>query len=85
MKSLWKSFIAPFSFIWDYSSITAPAREAIEEAEHWSDYVAAALYLTFASCMLVFLALHVSTAFVFGTVGVLGTIVGLKFAWHHFS
>jgi len=85
MKLLWKSFIAPFLFIWDYSSITGPAREAIEEAEHWSDYVAAMLYLAFATGMLVFLALNVSTAFVFGTLGVLVTVVGLKAAWYYFS
>lgn len=84
-KALWKSFIAPLQFLWDYSCIIGPARDAFTEPEHWRDYVAAVLYLAFAAAMLLFLAAHVSTAFVVSGVLILGSIVALKFALYYFS
>ena len=85
MLSLWKSFIAPFSFVWNHSNVFAPARNAFGEGAHWSDRAAAALYVAFVCCMLLFMAWHLSTGFVFGMLAVMALLVGLKYAWHHLS
>ena len=82
--SVFRSLIAPLAFVWDYSSIVAPAREAVSEADHWSDYLAATLYLAFAAGMLLFLAQHISTGFVVGALVVLSMIVALKFARYRY-
>lgn len=81
--SIWKGLLTPFSLIWKYSNALAPARAVLGEAEHWSDYVCAVLYVVVFSGMLLFLAFHLSTEFIFTMVAIAATLVVVKYAWYY--
>ena len=83
--SIWKAFIAPFSLLWNYSNLFAPARNIIRQAEHWSDYVAAAIYIAAAIGFLIFLGSILSTQIMVTAIAVLGIIVIIKYAWYFLS
>ena len=80
--SMWKAFTAPFTLVWNYSNVLAPAQNIIKEAQHWSDYVAAVLYLGIAFGVLGFLAIDLSTEFVFTLLAILAVLVAAKYAYY---
>ena len=82
--SILKGFLAPFSLIWKYSNSLAPARDVLGEGEHWSNYVCAALYVVVLFGVLLFLAIHLSTEFVFTLLAIAATLVVVKYAWYYF-
>ena len=83
--SVWKDLLTPFSLLWKYSGLLAPARNIIREAEHWSDYVAAVIYIIVAFGVLLLLAIYLSTEFVYTLLAIAVALVVIKYAWYYLS
>jgi hypothetical protein len=83
--SIWKGFAAPFSLVWNYSNLLAPARNMIREAEDWTDYACAAFWIVFVFTVLSFFAYHLSGEFILQLGAFAVTLVLVRLAWHYLT
>jgi hypothetical protein len=74
----------PFRFVYQHSQLLAPARQILEDAEDWTDYVCAAFYLVLLIAVLYGLAVSLSTEFMLAVGGLAVTVILARIAIGHF-
>jgi hypothetical protein len=78
------SFLRPIRFIWNHSSLLAPARRVSENGGDWTDAACAAGYVVLLFFLLYGLALSLSGWFLLGTAAVAVAMILVRLAIRRF-